>query len=130
MSGARALIVGLVVIGLAAAGSMAAGLSSVGLEVARVAPAVGPSFPRHARITCDTTAGGVEIKPTGSYNLISYECTAKGDVVVGGGNTLSAATGTEYADGDRFGANVQQPERCITASGSVVVQCRFLVSSQ
>jgi hypothetical protein len=93
---------------------------------------VGPSFPRHQRITCDTTAGGVEIKPTGSYQLVSYECTARGAVAVGStsgtGAALTFATGVEYASGDRFGANVALPERCISA-GSVVIECRFLVAA-
>ena len=96
------------------------------------ATAVGPAFPLHERITCDTTAGGVEIKPTGSWQLVSYECTAKGAVAVGykegDGDALTFANGVEYASGDRFGANVQRPERCISA-GSVVIQCRFLVTS-
>lgn len=96
------------------------------------ATAVGPSFPRHERITCDTTAGGVDIRPAGSYQLVSYECTARGAVAIGStlGNSgaLTFANGVEYAAGDRFGANVQQPERCISA-GSVVIQCRFLVTS-
>lgn len=93
---------------------------------------VGPAFPRHERITCDTTAGGIEIKPSGSYQLVSYECEAKGAVFIGsttGANAaLTTANGVEMADGDRFGANVQRPERCISA-GSVVLQCRFLVTS-
>jgi hypothetical protein len=41
---------------------------------------------------------------------------------------LTTANGVEMADGDRFGSNVQRPERCISA-GSVVLQCRFLVTS-
>jgi hypothetical protein len=96
------------------------------------ATAVGPSFPRHERITCTTAAGGVEIKPTGSYQMVSYECTARGAVAVGsttgGGTALSFANGVEYASGDRFGANVAAPERCISG-GSVVIECRFLVTS-
>jgi hypothetical protein len=96
------------------------------------ATAVGPAFPLHGRITCDTTAGGVDIKPAGSWQLVSYECTAKGAVAIGytsgSGAALTFATGVEYADGDRFGANVQRPEKCISA-GSVVIQCRFLVTS-
>lgn len=94
---------------------------------------VGPAFPRAERITCDTTAGGIAIQPAGGLNLISYECTAKGAVVVGSktgaGAALTTANGVEYASGDRFGANVQTPERCITTAGSTVLQCRFLVSA-
>lgn len=93
---------------------------------------VGPAFPRHERITCDTTAGGVEIKPSGSYQLVSYECEAKGVVfigsVTGSGSALTTSNGMEFADGDRFGANVQTPEKCISA-GSVALHCRFLVTS-
>ena len=93
---------------------------------------VGPAFPRHERITCDTTAGGVEIKPAGSYQLVSYECEAKGAVfvgsVTGAGDALTTGNGMEFADGDRFGANVQTPEKCISA-GSVALHCRFLVTS-
>ena len=93
---------------------------------------VGPAFPRHERITCDTTAGGVEIKPSGSYQLVSYECEAKGAVFIGSttgaGSALTTSNGHEFADGDRFGANVQVPERCISA-GSVALHCRFLVTS-
>ena len=96
------------------------------------ATAVGPAFPLHGRITCDTTAGGVDIKPAGSWQLVSYECTAKGAVAIGytsgAGAALTFATGVEFADGDRFGANVQRPEKCIS-EGSVVLQCRFLVTS-
>lgn len=93
---------------------------------------VGPAFPRHERITCDTTAGGVDIKPSGSYQLVSYECEAKGAVfigsVTGSGAALTTGNGMEFADGDRFGANVQVPEKCISA-GSVALHCRFLVTS-
>jgi hypothetical protein len=96
------------------------------------ATAVGPSFPLHGRITCDTTEGGVEIKPAGSWQLVSYECTAKGAVAIGykegDDDALTFANGVEFADGDRFGANVQRPEKCIS-EGSVVLQCRFLVKS-
>jgi len=117
----------------------AAGLSAFGGQTVVVAEAVhggvtavGPSFPLHERITCDTTAGGVDIKPSGSWQLVSYECTAKGAVSVGyqegDGDALTFANGVEYADGDRFGANVQRPEKCIS-EGSVVIQCRFLVTS-
>ena len=95
------------------------------------ATAVGPAFSRHERITCDTTAGGVAIAPAGSHQLISYECTARGAVAIGStsgaGSALTFATGVEFASGDRFGANVQSPERCISA-GSVVLECRFLVA--
>ena len=95
------------------------------------ATAVGPAFSRHERITCDTTAGGVAIAPSGSHQLISYECTARGAVAIGStsgaGSALTFATGVEFASGDRFGANVQSPERCISA-GSVVIECRFLVA--
>lgn len=94
---------------------------------------VGPAFPRAERITCDTTAGGIAIQPTGSFNLLSYECTAKGSVVVGSktgaGSVLTTTNGVEYVSGDRFGANVQTPERCITTAGSTVLQCRFLVTA-
>jgi hypothetical protein len=93
---------------------------------------VGPAFPRHERITCDTTAGGVDIKPSGSYQLVSYECEAKGAVFVGSvtgdGSALTTSNGMEFADGDRFGSNVQTPEKCISA-GSVALHCRFLVTS-
>lgn len=118
---------------------LATGLAAFGGSPVVVADAVhasgtrvGPSFPRHERITCDTTAGGVEIKPAGSYQLVSYECEAKGAVfigsVTGAGNALTTSNGHEFADGDRFGANVQTPERCISA-GSVALHCRFLVTS-
>ena len=94
---------------------------------------VGPSFPRHERVTCDTTAGGVEIKPSGGLQLVSYECKSAGTVFVGSttgaGSALTTANGVEFASGDRFGANVQRPERCITSAGSVVLSCRFLVST-
>ena len=93
--------------------------------------AVGPAYPLHARITCDTTAGGVEIKPAGSWNLISYECISRGAIAIGNvsgaGAALTFATGFEIANGDRIGANVKTPERCISA-GSVVLECRFLVA--
>lgn len=95
------------------------------------ATAVGPAFPRHERITCDTTAGGVAIAPAGSHQLISYECISRGAVAVGSttgsGSALTFANGFVLASGDRIGANVQSPERCISA-GSVVLECRFLVS--
>lgn len=93
---------------------------------------VGHAFPRHERITCDTTAGGVPIKPSGSHQLISYSCIARGSVAVGSttgnGGALTFANGVVYASGDEFGGNVQTPERCISA-GSVVIECRFLVAS-
>lgn len=95
------------------------------------AAAVGPAFPVAERITCTTTAQ--DIKPSGSHSLVSYQCTAKGNVVVGGptgvGSTLTASTGTEYADAALFGANVKSPEQCITASSTTVIQCRFLVTA-
>ena len=95
------------------------------------ATAVGPAFPRHQQITCDTTAGGVEIKPSGSHQLISYECISRGAIAVGSttgtGSALTLANGFVLANGDRIGANVQTPERCISA-GSVVLECRFLVA--
>jgi len=95
------------------------------------ATAVGPAFPRHERITCDTTAAGVEIKPAGSHQLVSYECISRGAVAVGSttgaGSALTFANGFVLANGDRIGANVQSPERCISA-GSVVLECRFLVT--
>ena len=95
---------------------------------------VGPAFPRAERITCDTTAGGIAIQPTGGFNLISYECTAKGSVTVGSktgaGAVLTTSNGVDYVAGDRFGANVQTPERCITTAGTAVLQCRFLVTAQ
>ena len=129
------LIVILSALGLLFAGGLAA-FGGPAVVVADAvhgsATAVGPSFPLHARITCDTTAGGVEIKPAGSWQLVSYECTAKGAVSVGytlgDGGALTFANGVEFATGDRFGANVQRAERCISA-GSVVIQCRFLVTS-
>jgi len=40
---------------------------------------------------------------------------------------LTFANGFVLANGDRIGANVQSPERCISA-GSVVLECRFLVT--
>lgn len=123
-----------IVLGLLCASGLAAftGLPMLGVDAARVgATAVGPAVPVHERITCDTTAGGVQIKPSGSYQLVSYECEAKGAVfignVTGAGSALTTSNGVEFADGDRFGANVSEPERCISA-GSVVLQCRFLVA--
>ena len=89
--------------------------------------AVGPGYPDHKRITCDTTAGGIVIAPTSGGTVLSYSCKSEGTVYVGGGSTLSAATGTEYTVGQEFGANVRSPERCISA-GSVVIQCRFLLA--
>lgn len=119
---------------LLATGLLAFGGSSVVVAdtVHAGAARVGPAFPRHERITCDTTAGGVDIKPSGSYQLVSYECEAKGAVFVGSvtgdGSALTTSNGMEFADGDRFGANVQTPEKCISA-GSVALHCRFLVTS-
>ncbi len=89
--------------------------------------AVGPGYPDHKRITCDTTVGGVEIKPTGNNNLLSYSCKSTGTVYIGAGSTLSAASGEEFTVGQEFGGNVKTPERCISA-GSVVIQCRFLMA--
>lgn len=94
---------------------------------------VGPAFPRHEQVTCSTQTGGVEIKPAGDFNLISYECKSAGSVFVGSttgsGAALTAANGVSFVNGDRFGANVSRPERCITSAGTVVLSCRFLVSS-
>lgn len=89
--------------------------------------ALGPGYPDHKRITCDTTVGGVEIKPTGGGSILSYSCKTAGTVYIGGGSTLSSATGVEYTVGQEFGANVRTPERCISA-GSVVISCRFLLA--
>jgi len=131
----RAPLVVFVVFALAIAGSVLALAPPVGVvEAARSGlTAVGPSFPRHERVTCDTTAGGVEIKPTGGLQLVSYECKSAGTVFVGSttgaGSALTTANGVEFASGDRFGGNVQRPERCITSAGSVVLSCRFLVTS-
>jgi hypothetical protein len=95
------------------------------------ATAVGPAYPLFGRITCDTTAGGVAIAPTGSHNLVSYECISRGAISIGNvdgvGGALTFANGFVVANGDRFGANVRTPERCISA-GSVVLECRFLVA--
>ena len=89
--------------------------------------AVGPGYPEHKRITCDTTAGGIAIAPTSGNTVLSYACKSAGTVYIGGGSTLSASTGVEYTSGQEFGANVKSPERCISA-GSVVISCRFLVA--
>lgn len=93
--------------------------------------AVGPSVPLHEQVTCDTTAGGVQIKPVGSYQLVSYECETAGDVfignVTGAGSALTTANGRAFTTGESFGANVSEPERCISA-GSVALSCRFLVT--
>lgn len=110
-----------------------ASVQGVAIDIARGGvAAVGPSYPVHARITCDTD--GEIIRPTGSHQLISYECTAMGAVVIGStngtGTTVTSATGVEFATGARFGANVAAPEICITASGTAVIQCRFLVSQR
>lgn len=121
----------LVVVALVLTGLALAGPPPGALTLARDGvTAVGPAYPQHARITCDTTAGGIEIKPPGGTAMVSYECTAKGTVYVGGGlTTLTTSTGVEFVDGDRFGANTRAAERCITTAGSVVLQCRFLVTS-
>jgi hypothetical protein len=116
----------------------AGGLAAFGGPAVVVADAVhagtttvGPAFPLHERITCDTTAGGVDIKPSGSWQLVSYECEAKGAVFIGyktgSGSALTTSNGMEFEAGDRFGANVQRPEKCISA-GSVALHCRFLVT--
>jgi len=89
--------------------------------------AVGPGYPAHKRITCDTTAGGIAISPAEGATVLSYSCKSAGTVFIGGGSTLSALTGVEYTVGQEFGANVRSPERCISA-GSVVISCRFLLA--
>jgi hypothetical protein len=104
------------------------GLSVSVLEAAHAGvTAVGPGYPDHKRITCDTTVGGVEIKPTANNNILSYACKTAGTVFIGAGSTLSASTGVEFTAGQEFGANVKSPERCISA-GSVVISCRFLMA--
>lgn len=118
------------------AGALYAFSAPVGVidAVRDAAVKVGPAFPRAERISCDTTAGGIAIQPTGGFNLISYECTAKGNVTVGSktgaGAALTTSNGVDYVAGDRFGSNVQVPERCITTAGTTVLQCRFLVTAQ
>lgn len=130
----RKIIASFFALGLFLAGGVAAFSPGIVVEAVRSGvTSVGPSFPRHERVTCDTTAGGVEIKPTGSFQLVSYECKSAGTVYVGSttgaGGALTTANGVEYASGDRFGANVQRPERCIVAAGSTVLSCRFLVTA-
>lgn len=90
--------------------------------------ATGPGYPAHRRITCTTTAQ--DIAPTGGGTVLSYQCTAKGNVVVGGGSTLTSSSGVEYASGESFGGNFRVPEQCITASSTTVIQCRFLMTGQ
>lgn len=130
----RAPLVLLVVFALAVAGSVLALSPPVGVvEAARSGvTAVGPSFPRHERISC-VSGSTTEIKPSGGLQLVSYECEAKGAVFVGSttgaGAALTTANGVEFADGDRFGANVQRAEQCITSAGTTVLQCRFMVTS-
>lgn len=130
----RKILVSIVALGLFIAGVAAAFSPGAVVEVVRSGvTSVGPSFPRHERITCDTSAGGVEIRPSGSFQLVSYECKSAGTVFVGSttgaGSALTTANGVEFASGDRFGANVQRPERCIVASGTTVLSCRFLVTA-
>jgi hypothetical protein len=64
---------------------------------------------------------------------VSYECKSAGTVFVGSttgaGSVLTTANGVEYGSGDRFGANVQRPEKCIVTSGTTVLSCRFLVTA-
>jgi hypothetical protein len=122
-----------VLFALFATGAIAYQQIGVLAEVARSGVvAAGPSYPVHARITCDTD--GELIKPSGSHQLVSYECTAKGAVVVGStngtGTAVTSSDGVEFASGDRFGSNVAAPEMCITASGTTVIHCRFLVSQR
>jgi hypothetical protein len=131
MTRAQAAIALVVVL---AAGGLAAftGPTVAVVEATRdAATKVGPSFPRHERISC-VSGSTTEIKPSGGFQLVSYECTAKGAVVVGSttgaGAALTTANGVEYVDGDRFGANVQRAEACITTAGTTVLQCRFLVT--
>lgn len=130
----RKIAISVVALGLFVAGGVLAFSPGAVVDAVRSGvTSVGPSFPRHERITCDTTAGGVEIKPTGGFQLVSYECKSAGTVFVGSttgaGGALTTANGVEYASGDRFGANVQRPERCITSAGLTVLSCRFLVTA-
>jgi hypothetical protein len=130
----RKIVILVVALGLLVAGSVAAFSPGAIVEAVRSGvTSVGPSFPRHERITCDTTAGGVDIKPAGAFQLVSYECKSAGTVFVGSttgaGNALTTANGVEFGSGDRFGGNVQRPEKCIVSAGSVVLSCRFLVTS-
>lgn len=130
----RKIVLSIITIGLLVAGSVAAFSPGAIVEAVRSGvTSVGPAFPRHERVTCDTTAGGVEIKPSGGFQLVSYECKSAGTVFVGSttgaGGALTTANGVEFASGDRFGANVQRPERCITTAGTTVLSCRFLVTA-
>lgn len=130
----RKILLLIVACGILVASGVAAFSPGVVVDAVRAgATAVGPSFPRHERVTCDTTAGGVEIKPSGGLQLVSYECKSAGTVFVGSttgiGDALTTANGVEFSSGDRFGANVQRPERCIVASGTTVLSCRFMVTA-
>jgi hypothetical protein len=130
----KQIVVSVLALGLLVAGSVAAFSPGAIVEAVRSGvTSVGPSFPRHERVTCDTTAGGVEIRPSGgNLQLVSYECKAGGTVFVGSttgaADALTAANGVQFDSGERFGANVQRAERCITSAGSVVLSCRFLVT--
>lgn len=130
----RKIAILVVALGLSLAGVAAAFSPMAAVDAVRAAATtVGPSFPRHERITCDTTAGGVEIKPAGAFQLVSYECKSAGTVFVGSttgaGNALTTSNGVEFGSGDRFGGNVQRPEKCIVSAGTTVLSCRFLVTS-
>lgn len=130
----RKILVSIVALGLLVAGGVLAWSPGAVVEAVRSGvTSVGPSFPRHERVTCDTTSGGVEIKPSGSFQLVSYECKSAGTVFVGSttgaGSALTTANGVEFSSGDRFGANVQRPERCIVTAGTTVLSCRFLVTA-
>lgn len=130
----RKILVSVIALGLFVAGGVAAFSPGAVVEAVRSGvTSVGPSFPRHERVTCDTTAGGVDIKPTGSFQLVSYECKSAGTVFVGSttgaGGALTTANGVEFGSGDRFGGNVQRPEKCIVSAGTTVLSCRFLVTS-
>jgi hypothetical protein len=130
----KKIVVSVLALGLLVAGSVAAFSPGAIVEAVRSGvTSVGPSFPRHERITCDTTAGGVDIKPAGAFQLVSYECKSAGTVFVGSttgaGNALTTANGVEFGSGDRFGGNVQRPEKCIVSAGTTVLSCRFLVTS-
>ena len=132
----RKIVVSVIALGLLVAGGVAAFSPGAIVEAVRNGvTSVGPAFPRHERVTCDTTAGGVEIRPSNSgLQLISYECKSGGTVfvgsVTGAAGALTSANGVQFDSGERFGANVQRPERCITSAGSVVLSCRFLVTAQ
>lgn len=130
----RKIILSVIALGLLLAGVSFAFSPGEVVEAVRTGvTSVGPAFPRHERVTCDTTAGGIEIKPSGAFQLVSYECKSAGTVFVGSttgaGSALTTANGVEYASGDRFGANVQRPERCIVTAGTTVLSCRFLVTA-